>query len=112
MGPDPIPTPTTTTTLDDVLERLRITKFDFLNMDIEMHKPQGLAGFSIERFAPRLACIEAHLGVRERILDYFYRHGYVIVGKYWRIDGDNFWFAPAGAFHDEPRFAKRAPKAK
>jgi FkbM family methyltransferase len=104
---DVVPTPTTTTTLDDILARLGITHVDFLNMDIEMHEPEGLAGFSIDRYRPELVCIEAHLGVRERILDYFHRHGYVLVGRYLRIDGDNLWFAPAGAFQDDARFVTR-----
>ena len=88
------PTKATTTTLDDVLDRLRVTRIDFLTMDIELAEPQALAGFSIDRFRPRLVCIEAHEPVRQQLLDYFARHGYVIVGKYWLVDHENFWFAP------------------
>jgi len=89
-------TPSTapTTTLDDILDRLRITRVDFLSMDIELAEPQALAGFSIDRFRPRLAAVEAHPPVRQQILDYFTRHQYSLVGKYWRLDGENFWFAP------------------
>ncbi|MCC7032916.1 MAG: FkbM family methyltransferase [Acidobacteria bacterium] len=88
------PTTATTTTLDDVLDRLGITRIDFLSMDIEMAEPQALAGFSIERFRPRLVAVEAHPPIRQQLLDYFARHGYTLVGKYWRIDSENFWFAP------------------
>lgn len=88
------PTPTTTTTLDDVLDRLGIARVDFMSMDIELAEPQALAGFSIGRFKPRLVAVEAHPPVRQQILDYFTRHGYSLVGKYWRVDSENFWFAP------------------
>lgn len=91
------PTRVTTTTLDDLLTRLGVSRIDFLTMDIELAEPQALAGFSIDRFKPRLVCIEAHLPVRQQILDYFARHGYVLLGKYWRADLENFWFAPLGS---------------
>ena len=102
---DVVPTPTRTSTLDDILDRLGIKQIDFLNMDIELAEPQGLAGFSINRFQPSLVCIEGHLAVRERILEYFARHGYVLVGRYIRVDGDNFWFAPLGSVKDDPALA-------
>lgn len=91
------PTPVTTTTLDDVLDRLRISRIDFLSMDIEQAEPEALEGFSIERFQPRLVGIEAHPPVRQQILDYFTRHGYSLVGKYWRVDSENFWFSPSAS---------------
>ena len=90
------PTIATTSTLDDVLDRLGIKRIDFLSIDIELAEPQALAGFSVERFGPRLVAIEAHLPVRQRILDYFARHDYVLLGKYWQADDQNFWFAPLG----------------
>jgi FkbM family methyltransferase len=89
-------TPTTTSTLDDVLDRLSITRIDFLSIDIELGEPQALAGFSIARFRPRLVAIEAHPPVRQQILDYFARHAYVSIGRYWQADDENFWFAPLG----------------
>jgi FkbM family methyltransferase len=90
------PTTATTSTLDDVLERLGIEKIDFLSIDIELAEPQALAGFSIGRFAPALVAVEAHAPVRQQILDYFARNHYVLVGRYWRADAHNFWFAPVG----------------
>jgi FkbM family methyltransferase len=89
-------TTVTTSTLDDVLDRLKIEQVDFLSMDIELGEPKALAGFSIGRFAPGLVAIEAHAPIRQQILDYFARHGYVLVGRYWRADAKNFWFAPVG----------------
>ena len=88
------PTTATTSTLDDVLDRLKIGHVDFLSMDIELAEPQALAGFSISRFTPRLVAVEAHPPVRQQILDYFSRNQYVLVGRYWRADAHNFWFAP------------------
>jgi FkbM family methyltransferase len=91
-----------TITLDDLLDRLQIPRIDFLTMDIELAEPMALAGFSIERFRPRLICIEAHEGVQQQILEYVARHGYVLIAKYLPVDRDNFWFAKAGDVKDEP----------
>jgi FkbM family methyltransferase len=81
-------------TLDELLNRTGVSNVDFLSMDIELGEPAALAGFSIEKVRPRLVCVEAHPAVRQKTLNYFARHGYVLVGKYWRADGHNFWFAP------------------
>lgn len=81
-------------TLDELLNRTGVSKVDFMSMDIELGEPAALAGFSIEKVRPRLVCVEAHPEVRQETLNYFARHGYVLVGKYWRADGHNFWFAP------------------
>ena len=85
-----------TATLDDILDRSRLERIDFLSIDIELHEPQALAGFSIDRFRPALVGIEAQPAVRQEILDYFARHGYVVIGKYLRVDTENLWFSPAG----------------
>lgn len=95
------PTSVITSTLDDVLDRLGIVRVDFLSMDIELAEPQALAGFSIKRFTPSLVAIEAHAPVRQQILDYFARNQYVLVGRYWRADALNFWFAPLGPAEDD-----------
>jgi FkbM family methyltransferase len=85
---------TQTTTLDDVLDRTGISQIDFLSMDIELAEPDALAGFSIQRYRPSLVCVEGHLPVRQQILDYFARNGYVVLGKYLRADSQNLWFTP------------------
>jgi FkbM family methyltransferase len=87
-------------TLNDLLAREGVTTIDFLSMDIELHEPQALSGFDIERFKPALVCIEALLPVRQRILDYFAQHGYVVVGKYVWVDRENLYFAPIGSTGD------------
>jgi anthraniloyl-CoA monooxygenase len=55
---------------------------------------------SLERFRPRLLAVEAHPPIRQQLLDHFARHGYAPVGKYWRVDSENFWFAPVGTVAD------------
>ena len=83
-----------TITLNDLLPRHGIERFDFLSMDIELSEPKALAGFDLRRFGPELVCIEAHSEVRQFILDYFARNGYVIVGKYLSADEHNLYFTP------------------
>jgi FkbM family methyltransferase len=86
-----------TITLNDLLDRERVAAIDFLSMDIEQHEPQALQGFDIQRFKPELVCIEALLPVRQAILDYFARNGYVVIGKYVWVDRENFYFMPLGS---------------
>jgi len=83
-----------TITMNDLLETHAIERFDFLSMDIELSEPKALAGFDIQRYRPELVCIEAHSEVRQWILDYFARNGYVIVGKYLPADDHNLYFTP------------------
>jgi FkbM family methyltransferase len=97
FGDKPREVVTPTITLNDLLERQGIQAFDFLSMDIELAEPNALAGLDIERFRPVLVCIEAQAPVRQQILDYFARHGYVAVGKYLRADPHNLYFRPAAS---------------
>jgi FkbM family methyltransferase len=85
-----------TITLDDLLAAEGVDRIDFLSIDIELHEPEALAGFTIARHRPALVCIEAHPEVRQQILEYFTANGYVIVAKYLRADPQNLWFRPAG----------------
>jgi FkbM family methyltransferase len=85
-----------TMTLTDLLNQQGVSHIDLLSIDIELSEPKALAGFDIEKFRPRLVCIEAHPQVRQQILDYFARHRYVLLGKYLRADTLNLYFAPLG----------------
>jgi FkbM family methyltransferase len=85
-----------TITLNDLLEAEGVRRIDFLSIDIELHEPKALAGFDISRFKPSLVCVEGLLPVRQQILDYFARHGYVLLGKYMWVDMENMYFAPLG----------------
>ena len=80
--------------MNDLLDREHVRRVDFVSIDIELAEPKALAGFDIARFQPRLVCIEAHIDVRQQILDYFARHRYVVLGKYLRADTANLYFAP------------------
>ncbi len=83
-----------TITLNDLLARLAVKKIDFLNLDIELWEPQALAGFDIDKFRPELVCVEAHRQVRDRILEYFTKHGYVRLDQYFLFDQRNWYFTP------------------
>ena len=91
-GAEGTPRTVPTTTLNAVLDQAGIARINLLSMDIELAEPKALAGFDIARFAPELVCIEAHPDVRQEILDYFHRHGYVVVGRYLRADPKNLYF--------------------
>ncbi len=94
FGDNPSELTVPTITLNDLLEREKVDRIDFLSMDIELSEPKALAGFDIDRYRPSLVCIEAHPEVRQAILDYFARHDYVVLGKYLRVDEGNLYFAP------------------
>lgn len=83
-----------TITLTDLLAAEGIERIDFLSMDIELHEPQALRGFDLARFRPSLVCIEGLQPVRQHLLDYFARNGYVLIGKYMWVDLENLYFAP------------------
>lgn len=83
-----------TITLNDLLIRANVGRFDFLSMDIELAEPAALAGFDIQKYRPRLVCIEAHEEVRQRILDYFSRNAYLRLHTYDGLDPLNYYFVP------------------
>jgi len=83
-----------TTTIDAILEHYGITHLDFMTMDIELAEPDALSGFTPERVELQLAAVEAHEAVRQQIIDYFTKRGFVVLGKYLRADSRNLWFAP------------------
>jgi FkbM family methyltransferase len=86
-----------TITLDDLLRHEGVERIDFLSMDIELWEPRAMAGFDIERFRPSLVCIEGQPETRQELLDYFARHGYVLIGRYLRADIWNLYFRPLAA---------------
>lgn len=88
-----------TITLNDLLDAEGVTSIDFLSMDIELHEPSALEGFDIKRFKPSLVAVEGLLPVRQAILNYFARSGYVLLGRYMWVDLENLYFAPVDAAH-------------
>jgi FkbM family methyltransferase len=91
-----------TVALSDLLDRANVKGIDFLSMDIELHEPEALKGFDIDRFRPALVCIEALSPVRQQILDYFAQHGYVLEGRYIWVDRENMYFKPLPSFAARP----------
>ena len=85
-----------TIALDDLLRREGLTHVDFLSMDIEGAEPEALAGFSLGRFSPALACIEIHSAEHGRAInEYFTLRSYREITAYRSIDPSNRYFAPA-----------------
>jgi FkbM family methyltransferase len=83
-----------TVTLTKLLDQNKISKIDFMSMDIEDAEPLALAGFDIGRFKPELACVEIHPANREKIVSYFEGHGYRAIERYLKYDQVNYYFAP------------------
>ncbi len=83
-----------TITLDDLLDQARVTKIDFLSMDIEGSEATALRGFDVERFRPDLVCIEVAQANRDFVAKYFARHGYDRLEKYEPYDSVNRYYAP------------------
>jgi Methyltransferase FkbM domain len=81
-------------TLDAIAADTGLRGIDLLSMDIELGEPVALAHFTIDRYRPRLAVVEAHGRTRQAILDYFARAQYVVVGRYLQADRQNLYFAP------------------
>jgi len=87
-------------TLNDLLEREGVESVDFLSMDIEGAEPQALAGFDIQRFKPKLVCIEAMVHKRDELLKYFESHGYRLIERYQKRDPVNWYFEPVPSEKD------------
>jgi len=92
---EPIEVPTIT--LNDLLSQNSIEHIDFLSMDIEGAEPKALAGFAIEKYKPRLVCIESSPEIRDAILQYFAAHGYERVDEYLAYDSVNWYFRPSAS---------------
>lgn len=95
---DPVPVEIETITLNDLLEREKVEWIDLLSMDIEGAEPLALAGFDIERFAPRLVCIEVNENSESAtfIRTYFEKHGYELIEEYVPHDIANWYYRPKG----------------
>jgi len=84
-----------TVTLNKVLEANQVARIDFLSMDIEGAELAALNGFDIEKYKPRLVCVEIQQELGAPILQYFVRHGYQRVEDYLPFDRYNWYFTPA-----------------
>ena len=86
-----------TITINDLLDREGVTKIDFLSMDINGAEPIALAGFDIERFAPKLVHVEASPHRHAELKAYFAEHDYVRIDEYLEHDRINWYYR-----RDEP----------
>lgn len=83
-----------TITLNRLLEDNKISKIDFLSMDIEGSELEALNGFDIARFKPQLVCIERNNEKKNQLVGFFHDKGYVLVDKYLSKDKFNWYFRP------------------
>jgi len=74
-----------------------VGKIDFLSMDIEGAELSALHGFDIDKYKPRLVCIEIQKELGDKIREYFVQHGYRQVEEYRPFDQFNWYFTPLAA---------------
>jgi len=92
-GQKPKPIEVDAITLNDLLDNNDIESFSFLSLDIEGAEMLALAGLDIERFGPRLVCVEGRGRENSNIvLDHFVKHGYELVDEYKPYDHINYYF--------------------
>ncbi len=92
VASEPIQVPTTTLTA--LLDANHVASIDLLSIDIEGHELLALAGLDVERFRPRLVCIEAKPVNRGGIATYFKQHRYRQLERYLAHDLVNYYYAP------------------
>jgi FkbM family methyltransferase len=82
-----------TIALDDLLAREKVSRLDFLSMDIEGSEPLALAGLDVARMRPELVCIEISSPELGRaIAEYFVLRGCREVSAYRAVDGINRYY--------------------
>ena len=73
-------------TLNRILLENKISKFDYLNIDVEGYEINVLEGFSIKKFKPSLVSIEIHdkdcPPIKNKIYKYFIENNYNLVAIY------------------------------
>lgn len=94
VGFEPVEITVPTITINDLLDREGVERFDFLSMDINGAEPIALAGFDIERFRPELVHVEASSHRHDELKKYFAEHGYVRIETYQKYDPINWYFTP------------------
>ena len=55
-----------------------------------------MAGFDIEKYQPKLICVEAPAAV-ELLKEYFAEHDYKRIDKYLKYDFGNWYYTPVGS---------------
>ncbi len=83
-----------TITMNDLLLKHQAQDIDFLSIDVELSEIEVLEGFDIEKYRPKLVCIETHGPIRAKIYEYFSLHNYMPIKKYSELDRLNTYFTP------------------
>lgn len=92
-GTKPTPIEVDAITLNDLLKNAGVESFDFLSLDIEGAELLALAGFDLERFSPRLVCVEGRFRENSNIVrEHFAAHGYELIEEYKEYDKVNLYF--------------------
>jgi FkbM family methyltransferase len=82
-----------TIALDDLLRREKVSRLDFLSMDIEGSEPLALAGLDVARYRPELVCVEiSSPEIGRSIAEYFALRGCREVSAYRAVDGINRYY--------------------
>jgi FkbM family methyltransferase len=102
FGGESRPIEVPTITLTTLLDREGVKGIDFLSIDIEGSEPGAFKGFDIQRFKPRLVCVEQEVGKtpsekNEFLIEYFKANGYERIDKYLAVDKLNWYFTPKSA---------------
>lgn len=79
------------TTISDVLEEARITRLDYLSLDIEGHELQAFRGLDFNRWRPGLILVEDHM-YNLKLHRYLKSKHYLLVYR----TGSNSWYVPQG----------------
>jgi len=83
-----------TMTLSKLLDSNGVESVDFMSIDIEGSEEKALAGFDINRFKPKLVCIEKTPENKHAIGRYFAENDYQLIEKYVQFDRWNAYFTP------------------
>ena len=84
----------TTIALDDLLGREKVSRLDFLSIDIEGSERIALAGLDVTRYRPELVCVEISSPELGRaIAEYFALRGCREVSAYRAIDWINRYYS-------------------
>lgn len=76
--------------LDDIFEEARLTRIDFITIDVEGHELEVLKGLTLDRWRPGILIIEDNIRFTgHAVREHLNRHGYV---RFFRT-GINDWYA-------------------
>jgi FkbM family methyltransferase len=79
--------------LDDMLEKCRVERLDFVSIDVEGHELDVLEGFDLNRWAPQFVILEDNSNLQESsVAEFMAARGYTRLFR----TGCNDWYAATG----------------